>query len=69
MYWKYTLGIFVAVNIVSVILTGRISKKITKVTNRAVGVFYQYMICAGLALLYALFFGQEDTLRPATLGS
>lgn len=68
MYWKYALGIFVAVNIVSVILTGRISKKITKVTNRVIGVFYQYMICAGLAVFYALFFGQGDTLRPAILG-
>jgi len=67
MYWKYALSIFVTANIVSVILTGRVSKKITKVTNRAIAVFYQYMICSGLAILYALFFGQGNTLKPAIL--
>lgn len=67
MSWKYALGIFVVSNIVSVILTGRISKKIGEVTNRDLAVFYQYMVCSGLAILYALFFGQGETLRPAIL--
>jgi len=68
MSWKYALGIFVIANIVSVILTGRVSKKTDKVIgDKSIAVFYQYMICSGLAILYALFFGQGDTLRPAIL--
>jgi hypothetical protein len=67
MSWQVALVIFVSVNIVSVVLTGRISKKITKVADRAVGVFYQYLFCFILAIGYALLFEKGVILRPAIL--
>lgn len=56
MSWQIALSILIAVNVCSVLLnkiaTDRLPEKKSK------GMFYQYLFCAALATLYALFSGE-----------
>ncbi|MCK4781631.1 hypothetical protein KAS79_01755 [Candidatus Parcubacteria bacterium] len=52
MYWQLALGLLVVINTVSVVLTKVITDKLPK---KAIGIFYQYLFCVSLSILFFLF--------------
>lgn len=57
MSWQLALGVLVVINTASVVLTKVAADKLPK---RSLGIFYQYLICAVIATLYAVFTGKTD---------
>lgn len=55
--WQVALGLLIIINTLSVLLTKIAADKLPK---KAVGIFYQYLFCLGLAILYALSSGKAD---------
>ena len=58
MSWQLALGLLVAINTVSVVLTKVVSDKLPQ--KKSIGMFYQYLFCVGLATLYFLFSGKGN---------
>lgn len=52
MTWEISLGILAIINTASVILTKIASNRLPK---KALGIFYQYLFCSSLAIIYFLF--------------
>jgi hypothetical protein len=55
MDWQFMLGMLVIVNTASIILVKIASDRLPK--NKSVGIFYQYIFCALMAIFYAFFEG------------
>ena len=57
MYWQYSLGMLVAMNTLSIVLTKFASDKLLK---KSVGIFYQFLFCLGMAIGYAFLMKELD---------
>lgn len=57
MSWQFALVLLIAINTVSIVLTKVAADNLPK---RSVGIFYQYLFCAALAIAYAALIGKAE---------
>lgn len=57
MFWQFALLLLVVINVASVVLTKIAADKIP---DRSVGIFYQYLFCAALAIAYVALTGKVE---------